>query len=226
LLKILKNLSDLQETILVLVIAFGYFIYTSNKVFIANLYSVSTTQPEWLYTNYPIIKLLIIEVVAFAIIIFILWARGYQFNDFKIKLSWRSIGASVLLVIIINFTISLIFEYGFKIEGSVKTNTEDFPVLNFEKVNWIVLIALGVINSIFEEFFLLGYLQKRVSQPYVFILISVLIRLSYHTYYFESHILFGICWLGLIHAIYLLKFKNLLPPILAHTIRNLSFFFY
>jgi uncharacterized protein len=88
--------------------------------------------------------------------------------------------------------------------------------------NWISISLVIVINSVYEEFLLIGYFFKRLEKyhPAVVIGLSMLIRLSYHTYQGWMS-LFSIIPVGLVFGYYYFKYKKLWPVIIAHGLLNL-----
>jgi len=88
-----------------------------------------------------------------------------------------------------------------------------------------VILTAVVVNPNFEEIFLVGYLGKWFEKfnPVIFVAVSTLIRMSYHTYqgYFG---IFSIMIRGIVFTFYFLKYRNLTPIILAHILFNLSYY--
>ena len=91
--------------------------------------------------------------------------------------------------------------------------------------NWISILLIVIINSIYEEFILIGYLFKRLHNlnPYLVIIISLIIRESYHTYQGWMSLLV-IIPVGLVFGYYYAKYKKLWPIIFAHAFTNLIAF--
>jgi|GEM_PF-6936133 len=89
----------------------------------------------------------------------------------------------------------------------------------------LIILSSVVINPVFEESILIGYLGKwfEKSSPVLFLMVSIVLRLSYHTYQNIWGIT-GAMVMGLVFSIYYIKFKKLTPTIIAHMLYNLTFY--
>jgi len=220
--KLIRKFSPTVEFLIVLILGFGIFIYYStSSFFVIN----SDYTHSW---NYDITSLkysltLIYETIALLIIIYILKVRGWVLSDFNLKFTFRLIWIALLLMLIRNLigNISyMIFDYVTVADKSIK----ELVQYGLE-ANWIIISLFIVINSIYEEFLLVGYFFKRLEKyhPSIIIGVSTLIRLSCHTYQGWMS-LFHVLPMGILFGYYYFKYKKLWPLIIAHGLMNLLVF--
>lgn len=90
-----------------------------------------------------------------------------------------------------------------------------------------VLILLAVMNGVLEEVVMLGYLFNRWARagwaPWVIVVVSALIRGSYHLYQGFGGFLGNIA-MGLIFGWLYLRFKRVMPLVVAHVIIDIFAF--
>ena len=144
-------------------------------------------------------------------------------SDFNLRLKFNMLFVAFLLLflrgIIGNLGMTL-FDYS-DVDTSQWENSKGVSL----HANWITMWLIVVINSIFEEFLLIGYLFKRLEKynPVIVITISMLIRLSFHTY--QGWIsLVSIIPMGIVFGFYYYKFHQLWPLVIAHGLNNLFVF--
>ncbi len=220
--KLIKKLSPTTELITILIIGFGLFIYSSARsFFIVN----SDYTHSWIYkvTSQGHYSILIYEIIALLMIIYILKIRDWKISDFNLTFTFRLIWIALLIMFIRN----IIGNVGFKIfeAFNIVDETTTKHVQYGLEANWISISLIIIINSIFEEFILIGYLFKRLEKyhPVIIIGLSMLIRQLYHTY--QGWIsLFMILPTGLVFGYYYFKHKKLWPVIFAHGFSNLIAF--
>ncbi len=113
--KLIKKLSPITELILVLIIGFGLFIYSSTcSFFIVN----SDYTHSWMYkiTSQSEYLVVIQEVISFLIIFYILKVRGWKLTDFNLTFTFRMIWIALLIMFIRN----IIGNIGYKILDAFK----------------------------------------------------------------------------------------------------------
>ncbi|WP_299577163.1 CPBP family intramembrane glutamic endopeptidase [uncultured Sunxiuqinia sp.] len=220
--KLIRKFSPTIELLIILILGFGLFIYSSTISFFA-VNSDYTHSWGYKITNFSHSTILIYEVIAFSIILYILKVRAWRLTDFNLSFKFRLIWVALLLLVLRNITggiLSKIFEFATVI-GDTGTKHVHYGL----EANWIVILLFVVINSIYEEFILVGYFFKRLEKyhPAILIGLSTLIRLSFHTY--QGWIgIFYIIPTGLIFGYYYFKYKKLWPLIIAHGLMNLLVF--
>jgi membrane protease YdiL (CAAX protease family) len=107
----------------------------------------------------------------------------------------------------------------FLIVGRENLKIAEFSV----SVNFVLALAVSLINPLFEEVFVLGYIFDRLNSYnfWLLLLLSVLIRTSYHLY--QGWIgLISLVPVGLLYAFAYYRAKNLWPVYLAHFILDLT----
>lgn len=168
------------------------------------------------YNSYDFIFIVLFEIIMLSIIAFILKKRNWKLKDFNLNFSIKMIGVAVLLVII-RETIGLIVNATMPI---LENNTFKIPSISLQS-NIIGIALITIVNSIYEEVLLIGYIFKRLEKynPAIIVIVSSIIRASFHTYQGLSN-LPTVFILALVFGIYYLKYKKLWPVILAHIIGN------
>ncbi|MDD3628133.1 MAG: CPBP family intramembrane metalloprotease [bacterium] len=168
--------------------------------------------------------MIIEEIIFISIICLFLKSRNWSIKDLNLKVNIEAILTSFAIVAAL-IVISGIFRlYFFKIFEDIKTVrgiTLNHVTLQNE-ATWINIILIVLINSVYEEVLLLGYIFKRLKNyhPIIIIAISTILRLSFHTYQ-GIFIMFFILPMGIIFGYAYYKKKNLWPLILAHGWINL-----
>lgn len=223
--KLIYTLSRTHELIIVLSLAFGWFIYVSNINFINYVIPSETTlSVNYFRSNLGYFGLLILELVVLGLLAPFLEARNWRTKDFPFKFNFKILGAGILLLFSINFILNLTSLIPFVEEFLIAKSSVTHQ--NSANTGFAMVILTAVIlNPFFEEIFLIGYLGKWFEKhsAIVFVIVSTLIRVSYHTYqgYFG---IYTVTIMGLVFAMYYLKYKNLTPIVLAHMLFNLNIY--
>jgi membrane protease YdiL (CAAX protease family) len=220
--KLIRNLSPKVELVIVLILGFGLFIYSSTlSFFIVN----SNYSKTWTYklTNEAYFSIVIYETLALFVILYILKARDWKLADFNLDFTIRMIWVGFLLIIVRN-VISNILIKAFEFSNILDQTTTKHVQYGLES-NWISISLIIIINSFYEEFLFIGYFFKRLEKwhPAIVIGLSMIIRLSCHTYQGWMS-LFSIVPTGIIFGYYYIKYKKLWPLIFAHGFWNLMAF--
>ena len=85
-------------------------------------------------------------------------------------------------------------------------------------LSWPGILAVSIINPLFEELFLCAYMLPFLairSGPGVAIAVSLLVRLSFHTYQGPVGLL-AVGLLGLVFSVFYLRTQRLWPVLIAH----------
>jgi membrane protease YdiL (CAAX protease family) len=220
--KLIRNLSPVIEFTIVLIIGFGLFIFNSTYYY---FYANSNFSHAWIYklTNQGNYFLTVYEIIGLSLIIYILKVRGWTAKDFNLKFTLKLVGTAILLMFITNILCNIVYKLLIQTNIIDETSSRNFQI-KLES-SWISIILFVLINSIYEEFLLIGYIFKRLEKLYpIFIIgLSVFLRALYHTY--QGWIaLISIIILGAIFGYYYYKYKKLWPVIIAHGFMNLISF--
>ncbi len=214
-----ERLSKIVEFIIIIFLGFGLFIYSSTISFLEFKKS-STTQN---YDSVDFVFIVIYEILILMIISIYLKKRKWQLQDFNLDFKVKMIGIALLLVFI-RESIGLIITKSFiAIIGSISIQLNE-PNISLQ-TGIFSMAMMVIINSIYEEVLLTGYLFKRFEyfHPAIIIAISFLIRASFHTYQGSINLIM-VFILALVFGLYYLRYRKLWPIIIAHGIGNIFHF--
>ena len=214
------RLGIIAEVVLVLLLGFGIFIYSSTRAIIQDS-GISNTQT---YSSYDFVFICVYEIIILTIIGYFLKYRQWSIHDFHLDFRFKLLGIALfldLLRLILGFALTKTFI-------TLNIVNHEFITQNpiSLQVNNLSIILIILINSIYKEVLLVGYFFKRFEKfhPALIILISFVVRASYHTYQGWMHLPMVLI-LALIFGIYYIRYKKLWPLILAHAIGNTFHFF-
>jgi membrane protease YdiL (CAAX protease family) len=170
-------------------------------------------------TTGPVIALILQELICLALAAFVLGKRGWRLADFNAGPTWRRTVAGVGL-----FLLNGVLYYGtWYLALAVTGGRNYFEAARFEiGLSPGLAIALSVVNPIFEEFAVVGYLFKALPERYgvLVIFLSAGIRTLYHAYQGPIAMI-SILPLGLLFGFTYYRFRQLWPLILAHGLLDL-----
>ncbi len=211
----LRRLSPTQEFLLVISLAFGWFIFSSLLGFSDFLHGELAddplaTSPEDLYS------IMIYESVALLLIIGILKTRHWQLWQFNLQVTLRTtlagIGLAAADFLIYFAALVLIFEPFFPASNALYSD-EVFATLDV-----ITTAAFSLLNGFYEEVLVVGYIYLALAarQGFGFALFtSVTIRLLYHLY--QGPIaLISIIPMGILFFYVYTRYRRLWPLVVAH----------
>lgn len=203
---------------MVLFLSLGLFIYASTITFIETIQGRCHAQT---YNNFDFLFIIVFEIIVLCFIAIILNFRGWKLSDFNLSFS-RSICWDALDVAMLRYAL------GFACVGILSL----FPFFKMDKIsnpdislqmNLVISFLILIVNSIYEEVILIGYLFKRLENVniYLVIFISFLCRLSFHTYqgWGQIPMVFS---MALVFGVYYFNNKKLGTLIIAHAIGNLG----
>lgn len=213
------RLSKIAEVLIVLTLGFGLFIYSSTIAMLNNS-DASTLQT---YSSYDFIFIVVYEIIILTIIAYYLKHRNWLIKDFNLDFTFRMVGVAILLVVL-REGLGMPFIKIISTSKILSPETINEPSISFQ-TNIVSIVLMVIVNSIYEEVLLIGYFFKRFEKfhPAIIILISLLIRASYHTYQGYTNLIM-IFLMALIFGLYYVKYKKLWPLIIAHGIGNIYHF--
>jgi len=213
------SISKITEVIIVLTLGFGLFIYSSTTAIIAN-YQASTLQT---YNSHDFIFIIVYELIILTILSKFLKNRNWTYKDFNLDFKLKMFGVAILLVIL-RETTGIIITRTLTELRVLNAETLNEPSISFHS-NIISIGLIVIVNSIYEEVLLIGYFFKRFERyhPAIIILLSFIVRASYHTYQGWTNLLM-VFILALVFGVYYIKYKKLWPLIIAHSIGNIFHF--
>lgn len=206
----IRNVSNRAELFIVVLLAFGYFMFGS---ILSALHPTNGAQ----ITDIRLQYLILYEVIVGIILWKILYIRKWKYNDLGVVPRLRDplIGIGIfILTYIANIFIWDLFS-SFVTGFNGQENKLVKPNLGL-----ITVIFVSIINPIFEEVFVCGYLisaLKKSRGMSFAINVSVTIRLVYHLYQGTLGVI-SIIPLGFIFAYWYAKSGRLLPVIVAHAL--------
>lgn len=214
------QISSFVEILIVLSLGFGIFIYSSTVSIIQH----SHTHPSQTYNSYDFIFIVVYEFVALVIIGFYLKSRNWKFQDFNLDFTFKMIGIAILLVLT-REVLGAVIASSLKSFGILNPEIIKSPIISLQ-TNIVSILLITIVNSIYEEVILIGYLFKRLEKLHFnyIILISLIIRASFHTYQGWDNMPM-VFILALVFGAYYAKYRKLMPLILAHAIGNSFHFF-
>ncbi len=204
---LIKKLPPALEFFIVIFITLGNLIISSTSAIISHISS-----DRALNLNFQEFSgLLTYEILTLCLVFMFLKARGWRIKDFNLDISLNLIGAGVVIFAIDYILVQIIATI------LINLNLIIYPQLTCS-LSLLEILAVSIINPIFEEIIVIGYVFKALEEKYrgwLIIVISTLIRLSYHTYQ-GSIIVAGILPMGILFGLFYWRSKKLFPLIIAH----------
>jgi membrane protease YdiL (CAAX protease family) len=212
----IERLSPSSEFFLVTILFFAYPIFNSFKA----LYIRITYNKLPHFTDLGVARMISFEIIVLAAALTILYWRGYSNQDINLTINPKSslYGLWLLLkyylVSIAIFFIPLLILAKF-FRPTLSSATNPFFSMN---LSYISIIAFAIINPIFEELSIIGYLFssiEKIKGTYPALFISLVVRLSYHTY--QGFGILVVTVFGYILGMAYVKKRNIWPLIVCHT---------
>lgn len=206
----LRRLSPVAELILVNLIAFGPFAVRS-------IVELGERKEAIVFDDRRALFIIGMEIVCGALVVVLLRARGWKAADLGLRITMPQTIAGMVLLIGSNIVIA-----GFYQLVRVATGVDPDKVTSFEaKLTWPVLIALTLINPLYDELFVVAYnLEAAKASGAAFaITLSAAVR-------FLCHIEQGpisavtILPLGLIFAAVYWRWRAVWPLVVAHGVMD------
>ncbi|MEO5833219.1 MAG: type II CAAX endopeptidase family protein [Nakamurella sp.] len=157
--------------------------------------------------------------------VYLLWRAGFRLGR-DIGLSWRfgDLGRAVLLAAAIGLTglvfVVVTYRLGFSTRIAPATLDDHWWTIP-------ILVLAALENGFLEEVLVIGYLLTRLRQlgvdPWLALLVSALLRGSYHLYQGPGQAV-GNALMGLVFGFVWLKWRRLWPLVGAHTLIDIGAF--
>ena len=226
----IRALSPNAELMIVVVVAFGWSILSSIE-FLVSAWSgqISPWPPV---TQAELIKLIAFQAVVLVVLGWFLRARGWTLAELGLDPSWRQGARSIALGVALRAAQGLVLAVALALVDWIHS-TVIWALLgqriSTDAWRWAPDVAVAailgflVLNSIFEELFVCGYLISRLGDErglWFALGVSTVIRLSYHLYQGLAPIPLHVAT-GLIFGYWFARTRQLWPLIFAHTYLNL-----
>lgn len=208
----IQSLSGRAEYAIVLVGAFGYLVF-SNIVLLLHPSAIPPISQRHL------VFLLIYESIILLLLFAFLHLRGWTIKSLGIKLTAKDtlIGLGLALAVYVAYVLVWWAAFAAGMHATYAGNNRE---LADRSLTLPAVIGVSLLNPIFEETFLCGYIvttAKRRNRVSAGVNISVAIRLSYHLYQGGIGVL-GIIPVGLIFAWWYARSGRLWPVFVAHAL--------
>jgi membrane protease YdiL (CAAX protease family) len=198
------------------------------------LHGSSSHYMNLLLTNSRLLNGIAMEGAILAGLLGYLHWRGWRPLDFKSKPDgWSSFQSFFLFVAVMigNFmTVVTLLVIVFTLQTSfaqflpfVRANSPHLKPHSID-VGWIILIGTMILNAFFEEITCMSYAFNQFAAkrgPLFALLLTVLLRMSCHTYQGPIHML-GIGTVFLIFGLWYWRTRNIWTLILAHALLDLA----
>lgn len=209
----LQAISPRAEFAIVMVLAFGYFM-------LASILAVFTPGSDATITEASLQFLLVYELVMLVALGAFLSARGWSLLQLGFKPSIKDTAIGIGLAFIAYVAYGAVWGvFGSSIPGL----EDEANGLVAPGLGMITILAVSILNPIFEEVFVCGYIitvLKKTRSVSFAINTSVAIRLAYHLYQGAVGVI-SIIPLGLVFAYWFARTGRLWPVVIAHAIFDL-----
>lgn len=211
----IRKLSPRSEFALVVAICFGYYIASSAVVLILGIH-------EFRMTTGRVMRGIVVELALMTVAAWVLHVRRWDFQRLGLQFSWPRLLAGVPL-----FISYIVLYWGtFLAVIRIYPDAQRLQVIKMVPAAPLsVFVVFIVVNSLFEEVAVTGYVVTALSEQGapLSITASALIRFMYHLYQGPIASM-SILPLGLLFALVYWRWRNLWPLMTAHTIANLISF--
>lgn len=213
------------DILILTIIMFGYFIYNST----IGYFSQNTVTDAFEFASSSNWQALLFQLVLLLIAFLYLSIRGFNFSNWTIKFSFKSIVYGILIFI----GVALIFDLYFTIISYIYYPNVDNSVYYSSSTNQLLeklksidfsLITYSILNGFYEEIFFLAIcLSVNPKNRIYYFIYTLIIRFSFHTYQGSFNALaIGFIAGSIYYILYTKsKDKNLVPFFIAHTITDI-----
>jgi len=207
----IRNLSERAEFLLVISISFAYFISSSLVVLVLRIH-------EFELTTGRLLRGIAVEIGILLIVGWFLSVRGWRLSRLGPRPSWSALLAGIPLLIA---CYALYGTARFLVVSAYPAAANLATVRMVPKAPLAVVIAFILVNSVFEEALVTGYVVTVLAEQGAALAItaSALLRFLYHLYQGPIASL-AVLPLGIVFAAVYWRWKTLWPLIVAHTIAN------
>ena len=215
-----RALPPAAEFVIVITICFGYFTLVSIQDLLA-----PPSGEAYVDDDGSLLGLIVVECVFAALAAQFLAIRGWRLADFRFEVNWQTTFGAVALLLVLQVTEALAFSIWALVHGGQEIlGSQDGSTEYISQVSFPVALLLSVVNPVFEEVFVVGYVIKaldRLGDAPLAIGTSAFIRVLYHLYQGAQAVVY-ILPMGLIFAFAYWRWRTLWPLILVHGFLNFS----
>ncbi|MFZ6647629.1 CPBP family intramembrane glutamic endopeptidase [Undibacterium sp. TJN25] len=199
------------EALSIVAICFGWFIFNS-------LLSLGSESAKGEFSDASFLSLIVVELALGSFALLVLRLRGHSLRALLPVPTWYGGILGVLAYAAATWISSLVtalFDTGMPEQPIEQMMSHATPSLTY-------VFALALVNGLYEEVFLLGYLQRSFSAaaPSFAIGLAVLVRLLYHLYQGPLGALSIVAY-GLVIGIFYWRTNMLWPAVFAHMLADI-----
>jgi uncharacterized protein len=207
----IRSLSRPAEIVIVVMIFAGWFIY-------ASLQAVQAGFPSPEFQDTGLLWLVAFELVTFTVAWMFLRVRGWRLAYFNIRPSWSGLLLGALLFGFSLIADAVIWDL-FAKHSAARAIIED--IARMKTATPLVVLLVSLVNGVYEEFFLTGYLLKALRPAGISAAlgVSALVRVTYHLYQGPLGALTVMAF-GLLLTAFYWRYRTLWPVICAHVIAD------
>jgi uncharacterized protein len=220
-----------REIALVLFVLLGPFIWSAIR---SALHGSSRYYLAYLLSDFRMLSTAAREAALLALFLYYLHRRGWTVTDLKARPGWRSSlqGIALIFVTALGNAVTVFGLYALLFHLQTRyVNFIHFLAAQHDHIprhgihlSWLVLFGAVILNAYFEELVCLGFAFNQIAAkwgPLAALLLTVLIRMSYHTYQGPIHML-GIGMVFLIAGAWYWRTRNLWTQITFHLFVDLA----
>lgn len=196
-------------------ICFGWFIF-------ASVIAVMDGFPADGFTDLDFFELIVQEVILSLFALGYLRLRGYPLARLiPVPDAMGTLHGIALLLAA--WLVSLVFESAFASAASGAEVVDE--IMKGSHVSLGAVIAVSSVNGVYEEVFLLGFLQRAFARsgPHFAVGAALLVRLLYHLYQGPAGAASVVGW-GMVLGYYYAKSGKLWPAVFAHIATDIAAF--
>lgn len=210
-----KTASPYPDAIVVSTICFGWFILSS-------LQAVASGFPTRPFTDSALLEIIALEGVLAATALAYLRARGYALGQLVAVPSANGCLVGLLLYLASMLLSSPLWAL-FGTADSVSQPIEE--MVTGATISFLPLVALSVVNGLYEETFLLGYLQRSLDRSGALFAIGLplLVRVLYHLYQGPAGAA-SVIGFGIVLGVYFRWRRDLWSVVFAHIFADIAAF--
>jgi len=207
--------SSTSDILLVTTLCFGWFI-------LGSIAAVVSGFPDEPFTDSALYGIIAAELIFGAAALGYLRLRHYDLA--QLKPTPTVMGSLAGLVLFLAATIIAAAFEGLFMGGDASRQPID-QMVSDATLSLLPIVAVSVINGLYEETFLLGFLQRALEGHGAAFAIgaSLLVRMSYHLYQGPAGA-FSILGFGAVLSLYFLRTRKLWPVVFAHILADLLSF--
>lgn len=206
-----RTFSERTEFWLVLLVSFGFPIWGS-----LTFAFTGSARPTFV-SDFSRLMSCAIQLAIFGFVVLLGTIRGWSTRDLGLRPTWRLTAMGILLFPVIAILFFGLSIAAYRLAPSAFNHPHDVAV----GLSFVGILATIVVNPVFEETLVCGYIIQRLANKGALVAISfsAFIRFLYHTNLGPSSL--GSLLMGLIFAYLFWRYRQLWPLIVAHSLIDL-----